>query len=330
MSPSASPLDAVALVAVDGGASRCRLAAFDARGARTAEVVLDAHASLSLGEAEAWANLRAGLARLAATLERRIEGAPSEAAQGGARPSGWLPAVLALGLAGALREERRARLLDLIGADHARAVAAGRVSPARPRCHVVTDGHAQLVGATGGEPGICLAVGTGSVVHWRARDGRFGMAGGWGFPVGDEGSGAWLGLRLLQRHLWHRDGERSASPLMDALAARVGDAVSALQGWTTTARSSAFATLAPLIVDAAENGDALALSLLDEGAGHLARLIALAPRDLPIVLAGGLGEVYRPRLVARFAGRFVEARGDALDGLWRIAREPAALMPGAS
>lgn len=297
------PPDAVALVAVDGGASRCRLAAFDARGGRLAEIALDAHASLSLGEAEVWDNVRAGLDRLSATLRH-----PSEVLRADANPEPWLPPVLAFGLAGALREARRERFLE-------RVRASGRV-----RCHLVTDGRAQLVGATGGEPGICLSVGTGSVLHWLGDDGRFGMVGGWGFPLGDEGSGAWLGMRLLQRHLRHRDGERSDSPLMEVVAARVGETVSTVQEWTTSARSSAFATLAPAIVEAAERGDALALSLLEEGAGHLARLIALAPKTLPIALAGGLGALYLPLLDARFPGRLVAARGDALEGLRLIAR----------
>ena len=111
------------LVTVDGGASGCRLAAFDERDRRVAEIAIDAHASLTLGEAEAWTTIRAGIARLAGALANRpadavpgfgadtaIAADPGTDASGEdvvpARPdtvSTWLPATLGLGLAGALQ-----------------------------------------------------------------------------------------------------------------------------------------------------------------------------------------------------------------------------------
>ena len=331
---------AVAIVAVDGGASRCRLAAFDALGVRLGACAVDAHASLTLGEAEAWDNVRLGLARLLAGLDVGSDdaahggrGADDDAAAKTGRASGVPPAAssdvghrilagsavlapdgrwpprLAFGLAGALREERRARFLELVEA------ATGGAS----ECRLVTDGHAQLLGASGGAPGVCLAVGTGSVVHWLDRDGAAGMAGGWGFPVGDEGSGAWLGARLLQRYLWHRDGERSESPLMGVVERRVGDSVAALQGRTTDARSSEHARLARDVVEGAERGDALAVSLLDEGADRCVRLLRRAPDDLPFYVVGGLADVYSPRLAARLGRRPDAPHGDVFDGLRAIA-----------
>jgi len=283
-----------ALVVVDGGASRCRLAAFDANGARVGTAVVESPASLTLGEREAWDTIRTGIERLAREL-----GVPERAL------GRWLPTRLALGLAGALQEERRARFLARLE----------RATGGTTRCRLVTDGHAQLVGASGGRPGVCLAIGTGSVVHWMDHSGGHGMAGGWGFPIGDEGSGAWLGARLLQRHLWHRDGETCDSPLMAALAARWGDSVSELQRLTTETRSTVHAALAPLVVGAAEAGDALALSLLEEGADWCARLVARAPPTLPVHVVGGLAGAYLPALSASLGARLTRPRGDALDGL---------------
>ena len=168
------------------GASGCRLAAFDERDRRVAEIAIDAPASLTLGEAKAWTTIRAGIARLADRLANRSAGAVSSLgteANGAdvapVRPDDDARDVVAgdarvSGLAGALQGERRARFLEHVERD-----TGGRV-----RCRLVTDGHAQLVGASRGQPGVCLAVGTGSVAHWIERNGAHGMAGGWGFPVG--------------------------------------------------------------------------------------------------------------------------------------------------
>lgn len=282
------------IVAIDGGASRCRLVAFDGQGERLAHAQVDAHASLTLGVGEAWSHIQLGLRALSDDLGR----APD-----------WLPAVLSMGLAGSLQEERRGAFLDQV--------------PSELVSLLVTDGAAQLHGAAGGEPGICLAVGTGSVVHWNDASGKSGMAGGWGFPAGDEASGAWLGFMLLQRYLWHRDGDRCESPLMAVIENTTGLSVSEIQRWTTAGRSREFARLAPSIVKAADDGDSLAVDLLERGVKSLERLLACAPEGLPIYLMGGLENEYRQRLGRRFAERLQAAKGDALDGLYQFALDAA-------
>lgn len=282
-------------VTVDGGASGCRLAAFDAEGGLRASAS-DGPASLTLGEAQAWRHIGGGLRTIAAEL--------------GLAP-GWMPPVLCLGLAGALQRARRERFTALL--------------PATLDCHLVTDGHAQLLGAGGGEPGACLAVGTGSVLHWLDRHGQPGMAGGWGFPAGDEGSGAWLGLRVVGAYVRARDEHRHGAvpgALFGALEARIGTDVSSVQAWSTNTVSTELAALAPLIVTAAGQGDPLAASLLDDGAEQCAALLSLAPLDVPLYLVGGLAEVYRARLPERFRSRLDEPRGGALEGLLTLARHP--------
>jgi len=286
--------DSVALIVADGGASSCRLAAFAEDGRRLATRRLDKHASLTLSEAEAWQHLSEGIDQL-------MENAGS---------TKRYPVVLVCGLAGALQSERRNRFLACVKK------AAGE----HCRCHVVTDGHAQLIGAAGARPGVCLAMGTGSVVHWQDAEGGFGMAGGWGYPIGDEGSGAWLGANALQRYLWQRDGEDIESTLLVDVADRVGSSVSAIQHWTIDARSTKHASLAPLIVEHAKRGDALARQLMEAGAACCERLVRRAPDALPLYVVGGLAAAYRPWLSARLDRRLAEPFGDALDGLYAIAR----------
>lgn len=280
------------VVAVDGGASRCRMAAFNAGGDVLARASIEDHASLSLGVSAAWQHIEAGLQRLRRSLKKDQQ---------------WLPDRLMLGLAGSLQERRRHDFLKLL-------------PPSLP-CTLVTDGHAQLLGASAGLPAICLAVGTGSVLHWMGSDGKSHMAGGWGFPVGDEGSGAWLGMRLLQIYVWHKDGKTAESTLMAAVESRVGSSVSSIQQWTTQTQSSVLAQLAPLVIEHAAQGDRLAKCLMEEAAEHCLALIALAPADLPVYIAGGIGEQLSPRLSDALGNRITKAHGDALRGLWQLSRQ---------
>lgn len=277
------------IVAVDGGGSRCRLAAFDESGMPLARVIVDGHASLSRGAEEAWKNIDSGLVQ----LRRQLHRSP-----------GWLPDRLMMGLAGSLQEARRRDFLSRL--------------PDALAHTLVTDGHAQLLGATAGRPGICLAIGTGSVLHWLDEDGHSGMVGGWGFPVGDEGSGAWLGMRLVQLYLWHVDGRRQSGSLVEALTARLGTGVSEIQQWSTQTRSGVLAQLAPLVFEHAANGDSLALSLLDEGVAHAMALLELAPEQLAVHVVGGIGERMQDRLGVQIGDRLHTARGDALQGLWQL------------
>ncbi|MGQ7847795.1 BadF/BadG/BcrA/BcrD ATPase family protein [Granulosicoccus sp. 3-233] len=277
------------IVAVDGGGSRCRLAAFDESGMPLARVIVDGHASLSRGAEEAWKNIDSGLVQ----LRRQLHRSP-----------GWLPDRLMMGLAGSLQETRRRVFLAQL--------------PEALAHTLVTDGHAQLLGASAGKPGICLAIGTGSVLHWLDEKGQSGMVGGWGFPVGDEGSGAWLGMRLVQLYLWHVDGRHHSGSLIEALTARLGTRVSEIQQWSTQTQSGVLAQLAPLVFEHAANGDPLALSLLDDGVAHALALLELAPDQLPVHVVGGIGERMQDRLGAYIGDRLHPARGDALQGLWQL------------
>lgn len=277
------------IVAVDGGGSSCRLAAFDETGRVLARVKVARHASLSRGAGQAWQHIDSGLQQLRLELHQ---------------PSDWLPDHLMMGLAGSLREALRQDFLAQL--------------PDTLTHTLVTDGHAQLLGASAGKPGICLAMGTGSVLHWLDEEGRSGMVGGWGFPVGDEGSGAWLGMRLVQLYLWHVDGQRQSGSLIEALAARLGSGVSEIQQWSTQTQSGVLAQLAPLVFEHAADGDPLALSVMEEAVAHALAMLELAPPQLTVHLVGGIGEQMHEALAAQLGDRLQAPRGDALQGLWQL------------
>ena len=91
------------------------------------------------------------------------------------------------------------------------------VEPALPDALIVpsSDLEIALVGSLGQRQGILLLAGTGSAVFGVAPGGRRLQIGGWGYLLGDEGSGYWIGSQLL-RHIIARH-DRGASTRDDAL-----------------------------------------------------------------------------------------------------------------
>ena len=117
--------------------------------------------------------------------------------------------VLGLGLAGAVAPHLAAAFF--------------RAAPEYALIVLETDSRTALMGAHAGRPGAIIAVGTGAVGEALHADGRRVAVSGWGFPVGDEGSGAWLGLRAMQ--IAHRalDGRAPAGTLAQAVWRQVSD-----------------------------------------------------------------------------------------------------------
>ena len=156
-----------------------------------------------------------------------------------------------------------------------------------------SDGYTSLVGAFGQAPGALLSIGTGAVGCRFDAQGRYIQLGGWGFPIGDRGGGAWLGRQLVTEWLEHRDGagQGSGSPaLWQYVEDRLGEDRPTILEWLRQATPGGFAALVPGLLWAAESGDAVAIDLLKAAAGHLARLATalLDGQTLPVALAGGL------------------------------------------
>ncbi len=192
--------------------------------------------------------------------------------------------------------------------------------------HLSSDGYVALIGAVEGRPGALLAIGTG-VVGFRLRaDGANRQFGGWGFPIGDRGGGAWLGFRAVGDWLERLDGygADAESGLWPLLEARLGSSPSAILAWLKEARPREFASLAPLVIETAGRGDRHARLLIDEAADHLVRLAhALAATESEkLVLGGGLAEVFRAPIAAALGPALDRSAraGSPLDGALLIAR----------
>jgi len=153
-----------------------------------------------------------------------------------------------------------------------------------------------LVGATGERYGVLLLSGTGSSSFGINRDGASVVVGGWGYRIGDEGSGYELAEEAIRRLTHAIDGRRPPTPLTERLMEHIGleNPRDDLLEWTYhTAAHQDIAACARVVVEMAGDGDAEALALVETSAGHLydhyaAIVRQLDMQDPPIGFAGGL------------------------------------------
>src|SRR5688500_9800748 len=178
--------------------------------------------------------------------------------------------VLVAGIAGAGREtEAREVQQALRGEGIARKVV------------VTTDIAIALEGALGDGAGIVLSAGTGSIAIGRDASGRQLRAGGYGWQMGDEGSGYAIGRAALGAVSRATDGRGAET----ALSARLLEATRSadfdeLVRWTATAGPPEVAALAPHVLGAADEGDPTARAIVHYAAEELAGLILHLRRKL--------------------------------------------------
>src|SRR5688500_9807460 len=176
---------------------------------------------------------------------------------------------------------------------------------------VVGDGDVAMYDAFGEGAGVLVIAGTGSIAHGRGPSGATARCGGWGPAIGDEGSGRWIGQRALGVVAAAADGREPPTELTGAVltAAQLNEP-SELIPWALVATSKELAALAPVVLNAAVNGDVRANALVGIAVEELVLHVrALAVRlfgddraAVPVALAGGLmtkGSLLRKRLEQR-------------------------------
>jgi glucosamine kinase len=162
---------------------------------------------------------------------------------------------------------------------------------------ITTDIEIALIAAFGDGPGIVVSAGTGSIAVARDRTGEMHRLGGYGWQMGDEGSGYAIGRAALGAVSRARDGRSPATALERRVleAARCGD-FDALISWAAAATPGEIASLAPQVLEVAAAGDPVAQGIADYAARELSLLaLLLAERvgdDQPmrVALTGGLLE----------------------------------------
>ncbi|MBI3742606.1 MAG: BadF/BadG/BcrA/BcrD type ATPase, partial [Chloroflexi bacterium] len=162
--------------------------------------------------------------------------------------------------------------------------------------------------------------------------------GGWGFLIGDEGSAYDLARRALNAITQAADGRGEKTRMVEMI----------LQFWKLKApmeiiprvyrsdlKPAEFAQLAPLVLRAAEAGDAVAREIISDAARELAlaifavaRALRFAEEKIPLALAGGLllgAELLQKELWARLKENFapIALVREPVVGAVKIARELA-------
>ncbi|RLQ21322.1 ATPase [Seongchinamella sediminis] len=191
--------------------------------------------------------------------------------------------------------------------------------------YLETDIHIACLGAHGGADGGIIVAGTGSVGYSYAG-GRGSSVGGHGFPAGDHGSGAWLGLRALQSALLALDQLGPETGLLDAIERQLGATGTGLVDSMAGARPREYGALAPLVLECADAGDAVAVAIVAEGADYLTRLGRRLLDDGAPALAmlGGLAPRLLPWLAADVRERVLAPVAEADVGAVQLAMSAGA------
>lgn len=261
----------------------------DAGGSHTTVVIADAELRvLARVDGPASAMRPGGGEKSAAVIADTARRAATQA--GIALPARWM----GVGAAGAGRDLEQRELQEALSA-----------ADLADDVRVVSDGEAALRSAFGTEPGMLISAGTGSIAYARDPAGRLHRAGGYGWQMGDEGGGYWLGRRALAAAGAQRDGRGEGSTLGSRLLGALGlRDFDDLVRWAATATPAQMAGLAPLVVNAAAEGERVAQTVISEGAAALGDLVRVLlsrfPNAGPVPLAtgGGLLGPDSPLLVA--------------------------------
>jgi N-acetylglucosamine kinase-like BadF-type ATPase len=150
------------------------------------------------------------------------------------------------------------------------------------------DSTVALAGAFGGEPGVVVIAGTGSVARGLGHDGSRVRVGGHGYVLGDPGSAFDIGRRAIAAALDSYEGVGDRTDLLDAVMAGMGASEPAeLIGLANRGAASVakIASLSRAVSSSAGDGDAVAIRLLMEAGAELTSLAASA-----LTLLGRAGE----------------------------------------
>ena len=200
----------------------------------------------------------------------------------------------------------------------------------RSRTLVVNDALIALVAGVGDNPGVVIIAGTGSIAYGVNHDGYAARAGGWGYVLGDEGSGFWIGREALMAVVREADGRGPRTALTPLVLEHFTlDQVSGLvhEVYDQGLRRQSVAALGPVVERARADGDVVAGEVLRHASEELTRAAASVIERLQmrgdafqIVLSGGMFKLM-PWLIDDVTRRLAEVAPRAT--VARLTAEPA-------
>jgi N-acetylglucosamine kinase-like BadF-type ATPase len=198
-----------------------------------------------------------------------------------------LPVAVCLGLAGVDRPDD----------DHIVRAIMRRLGY-RANLLVVNDAFVALVAGVGDGPGVVLIAGTGSIAYGVNEEGYAARAGGWGYVLGDEGSGYWIGREALVAVVRETDGRGPRTRLTTLVLEHFG--LPHANGlvreiYDKGLHRQAIAALGPAVERARSEGDVVAAEILRGASLELTRASAtvierlqMRGKAFQIVLSGSM------------------------------------------
>jgi glucosamine kinase len=288
---------------VDGGGTRCRARIEDKHG-------------IVLGEGGSGpATMRLGLDKAWRSIMRACEAA---AEQAGLAREEFSSLHAGIGLAGLGRQGAEATHREI---DH----------PFQS-IRFISDGLAACLGAHGGADGAIVVAGTGSI-GVGLIGGRELRIGGYGFPISDEGSGANIGLEVIRLALRASDGRSETSPLLQEVLGTFDRDPYQAVAWSEQATATDYASLAPIVLRHAGQGDPIGRRIVERAADAIGELLEMFLRRGidRLSLVGGLSEPMAAWLKPDLRDRLKSPENDAVAGALLVARgrfKPSAATVG--
>lgn len=255
------------VLALDGGGTKTRAALCDPAG----QIVAMAEGEATNPLSRPWEAVENTIRLLVQEVIQRAEAAEAAVS------------VLYLGLAGADRPQVKDRLREAFAPQWGE------------RLVLDNDAVSALYAGTYGEPGIVLIAGTGSIAYAVTAAGERERTGGWGYLVGDEGSGFDIGRKGAAAVLRASDGRGKPTVLTGLYLEHFGvsrpeELIALIYGADNPRKE--LADTSTLVEKAASLGDEVAMELIGLAADDLVELATVSLRkagsSLPVVLAGGL------------------------------------------
>ncbi len=184
-----------------------------------------------------------------------------------------------------------------IDTDEDAAALAALIKPHVPEARITVVHDSRLLLAAGGaSSGVAVIAGTGSAAWGRNDLGEEARAGGWGYLLGDEGSGYWLGREAVRHSLRRMNQALEPDELTRALleSCSIDDPNKLIALFHSPSTGRRFwAQQARLVVEAADAGHRISQELIDQAGKDLADMAAQVLRQLrldgPVILGSGLG-----------------------------------------
>jgi len=232
---------------------------------------------------------------------------------------GIVPAAICLGIAGVDRPNDAATVRGIM-----------RRIGFNSRVLIVNDALIALETGAPGRPGVVIISGTGSIAYGRNAAGEAARSGGWGYVLGDEGSGYWIGraaLRAVLRAADRRGPETILTPMLLDHFKIAQPQLLLHEVYHQQLKPAAIGALAECVHSAFLRGDTAAVGILRGAADELqasalsvARRLGLVGSSFSFILSGGIFRAV-PWLEQELSRRLpAAAPGSAVT---RLDREPA-------